>query len=683
MSHFIHVDQFGYQLEATKVAVISDPQNGYNANVSFNPSAMLDLVDMQTNQVVMSVAPQSWDNGAVHEESGDRGWWVDFSSFKATGNYYLEDRTSGERSPIFSISENPYEEVLKQAGRAFFYNRCNAEKKASHAGSKWADGMNFSNPLQDKNARYIYSPNDAATEKDLSGGWFDAGDYNKYVSFTQTTLQDLMSAYEEHPNAFSDNWNIPESGNGIPDVIDEVIWELKWLEKMQNPDGSAHIKMGSKNYSENTSSPPSANIDPRYYGPTCTSASLTLATIFARASIILDAFPAQQSYANDLLAKAKLSFDYALPYYINGSLELNCDDGSIVSGDADLDLQTQTNLIIEAAINLFLATADPAYNNFIVDNYQQHYLFVNNYVSYYQITSIDAFFRYSSATGANQVVKQAFNNLLDTAVGNNWESFFGFNDLDLYRAFIPSYSYHWGSNQAIASLANLNLLLAKNNVLGDSLSYATKAAEQLHYFHGVNPQSMVYLSNMYDYGAERSVNEIYHTWFNDGTDYDHALNSPKGPAPGFLVGGSNKDFSYANLSPPYNQPAQKAFLDFNTGWPESSWEITEPGIYYQAAYVRLLAAYVDFAQIPNSVQPIRPKISLKLFPNPTNDILHIQGIPETGVIELYDAMGRQVQSKTVPKGEAILKTQGLAAGAYHLRFIRDGKISFGEMFIKK
>ena len=38
-----------------------------------------------------------------------------------------------------------------------------------------------------------------------------------------------------------------------------------------------------------------------------------------------------------------------------------------------------------------------------------------------------------------------------------------------------------------------------------------------------------------------------------------------------------------------NQPLQKAYKDWNTGWPENSWELTEPAIYTQAAYVQLLA----------------------------------------------------------------------------------------------
>lgn len=113
----------------------------------------------------------------------------------------------------------------------------------------------------------------------------------------------------------------------------------------------------------------------------------------------------------------------------------------------------------------------------------------------------------------------------------------------------------------------------------------------LHYLHGVNPQGMVYLSKMYNLGGDQCANEIYHYWFQDGSIYDIALTSEVGPPPGYLVGGANQAFFTGGLSPPAGQPPQKSYLDFNTGFPDNSCEITEPAIYYQAAYVRLVANF--------------------------------------------------------------------------------------------
>jgi hypothetical protein len=118
------------------------------------------------------------------------------------------------------------------------------------------------------------------------------------------------------------------------------------------------------------------------------------------------------------------------------------------------------------------------------------------------------------------------------------------------------------------------------------------AESYLHWFHGVNPMGKVMLTNMYAYGGDSCVNEFYHSWFGNGTIWDNVFTSPNGPAPGYLIGGPNKDFSIPAISPPGGQPPQKSYREWNTGWNgtanENSWEITEAGIYTQAAYISLL-----------------------------------------------------------------------------------------------
>jgi hypothetical protein len=529
-----------------------------------------------------------WNSGNTHPQSGDKGWWFDFSSFKTPGSYYVYDPVNNQKSAVFEINNYPYGDVLKAAGRAFYYNRCNAPKLPVHAGTQWSDGNNFLNPLQDANCRYIHDKFNATLEKDLSGGWFDAGDYNKYVTFTYNTLHDLLYAYEESPDVFGDDWNIPESGNGIPDLIDEIKWELDWLIKMTNPDGSVQIKMGSQNYSENISSPPSANIHQRFYGPTCTSASAAVASVFAHASIVFGEFPEFGAFSANLTEIAESAFLYTLPHYTNNTFETNCDNGEIVSGDADKSAQEQKDMMISAAVYLFEKTGNNTYNTFVINNYEQSRPWVTNFWGPYDNPVQDALLRYTTLPGAKLTVSNNISNMAATEANNNWNGFYGWSTNDLYRAFMPDWSYHWGSNTTKACYGNLNNRLADLSISNVS-SLRKKATELLHYFHGVNPQGMVYLSNMYSFGADRSANEIYHSWFNDGTVYDNALTSLYGPAPGFLTGGANKDFSVSNIVPPAGQPAQKSYKDWNTGWPQNSWEITEPAIYCQASYLRLLA----------------------------------------------------------------------------------------------
>ena len=80
----------------------------------------------------------------------------------------------------------------------------------------------------------------------------------------------------------------------------------------------------------------------------------------------------------------------------------------------------------------------------------------------------------------------------------------------------------------------------------------TRAASRyVHYIHGTNPLSMVYLTNMYGHGAESCANEMFHTWFADGSaKWDRAGTSTYGPPPGFLTGGPNPSYDWDGCCPP-------------------------------------------------------------------------------------------------------------------------------------
>jgi len=134
----------------------------------------------------------------------------------------------------------------------------------------------------------------------------------------------------------------------------------------------------------------------------------------------------------------------------------------------------------------------------------------------------------------------------------------------------------------------------------DHPAFRKRALQHLHWLHGVNAIGEVYLSNMGEFGAEKSVDRFFHTWFAHGTVWDSVSGSPKGPAPGYLAGGPNTSYGTESwydpmcktLSPPYGQPGEKSYKDFNEGWPEASYSVTENSIVYQSEYVRLLAAII-------------------------------------------------------------------------------------------
>jgi len=665
MSEFIHVDQFGYLENQNKVAILSDPQLGYNSSGSYKPGSSIELRDYLTDQVVYSSSPEIWNGGNTHEQSGDKGWWFDFSTVTTPGTYYVIDPSNNESTGPFEINANPYADVLKSAVKMFYYNRCNDSKDAPYADPKWTDGTNFLNPLQDANCRFFFDPNNASLEKDLSGGWFDAGDYNKYITFAQFPMHELLATYEDNPTIFGDDWNVPTSGNNIADLLDEVIWELDWMQKMTNSDGSVHIKMGSQNHSENISSPPSVNVDQRFYGNTCTSASATVASVFAHASLVLEDQPGLSNYAADLLSTSENCWAYFKNAFDSNSLETDCDNGEIISGDADKNADIQLEYGMTAAIYLFELTGKSIYQDFIITQHNQIEPISNNFYSPYSGPYNEALLRYSQLPNADSNVADAIIDLATIVVNNNDNNFFAFVDSDLYRGRAPDWIYHWGSNLPKSGIANLSLLMRKYNVVpSQNDALLEKAYELMHYFHGVNPQGLVQLSNMYSLGGDRCVNEIYHTWFNDNTIYDNALTSSNGPAPGFVTGGVNRNFSVASISPPSGQPILKSYLDFNDGWPSNSWEISEPAIYYQASYIRMLARFVNTDNVISAVHVGGEKSAFEIFPNPVDDHIIVKGLMQNYRIKILDGSGAVHAVVFAQGAEAIIDMSNLSNGIY-------------------
>jgi hypothetical protein len=681
ISEFIHVDQFGYQTDADKIAVISDPLTGDNSGDTFTPSGTLELRNLSTDAVVYTGNTELWNNGSEHIQSGDKGWHYDFSSVTTPGTYYIYDVAQDVSSASFKINDNPYSAVLNAATKMYYYNRCNATKDSGYVNTGFDDPMNFMNPLQDGECRYVYDASDVSLEKDLSGGWFDAGDYNKYVTFTHSTIHDLLAAYERTPEAFSDETNIPESNNGTTDLIDEVKWELDWLMKMTNTDGTVHNKMGSIDFSDNDASPPSANTDQRYYGPECTSSSIAIASIFARAAIVYEDISGYADFAQDLEDRAVDCWDYFITEFDNDDLEYDCDDGTIKAGDADWDYEAQRDAAVVAGIYLYELTDDSNYNDFVNDNYADTQPIAGDYWGPYKMPVNEALLRYTSNPNATTSVTNTITNSATAALNNNWEGFYLPSDTDLYIGYMPDYMYNWGSNSTKSSLANMCLLFVEYDLVpGLNSQLEEKAASHLHYMHGVNPLGLVMLSSMYTVGGDRCVDEVYHTWFNDGTEYDNILEDDYGPAPGFLTGGPNASYS-GTVTPPAGQPVMKSYHQWNTGFPESSWEITEPAIYYNAAYVRLASYFVNDSIITSDTNITAENNCVQIHPNPISDHFTVTGLLDNYTIQVVDAAGAVVISMVETLGsEAIVDTSTLGAGTF---FIVVENIDHTDVCVKK
>ena len=609
----IHIDQFGYRCSDQKIAVISSAVTGYYGS-PYSPGTGTNQYEIRNwtdDGVVFSGTLSVWNAGATQTQSGDQAWWFDFSTFSMPGNYYIYDLATGKASYEFTIDNQVYAPVLKQAMRSYFYQRCGAVKATPFAGVGWTDVACHQGSLQDLDCR-LYSNTDPSTSKNLSGGWHDAGDYNKYVGFTIGAVTDLLLAYSENPLVWTDDYNIPESGNGIPDILDEVKYELDWLLKMQQSDGSVLSIVGTANFP--TGSPPSTDIAQRLYGPATTNASFVMASDCALAAVQFIT-AGNLSYAATLQNAAVNAYNWglanpAVTFYNTGIIAAG--EQEVGAGSYDLFARQ-----LMAAVFLFKLTGNSSYQNFVESNYQNIHLVQWGFAYPFETTYQDALLYYAGIPGVSVVVK---NNILSTYTSsintNNTDNLPAFlASTDAYRAYLSDQNYTDGSNMTkghqglmFTNMAYYNLNPANNT------DYNNAASGFLHYMHGVNPTGFCFLTNMGPYGSEKSVPEFYNGWFTSGSPlWDRVGVSTYGPAPGYVPGGPNPGYSTdaccatnscgsaannslcnpALVTPPLSQPIQKSYKDFNTNWPQDSWTVSENGIYYEAAYVKLLSKFID------------------------------------------------------------------------------------------
>ncbi len=381
LSPNIVVDQFGYRPSDEKIAVIRNPQKGFDAPGTFTPGAKYALVDAHSGAKLLEAAPTQWNGGTTDTSSGDKAWWFDFSTVTTAGDYFVLDETKNVRSDVFSISNGVYRDVLTQATRMLFYQRDGFAKTAQYAGAAWADAAAHTGKC------YLYSDTTKTLNQDLHGGWWDAGDFNKYTNWGASDVIELMHAYAETPAAFTDATNIPESGNGVADLLDEVKWELDWLGRMQQSNGSVLSIVGeaaaeAPAFGGSANTAPSTVTDPCAYGPASTSASLTAAAAYAYGAVVFGAAAgastAYPGYAAALVQQAQKAWTWA---QANPAVFFYNSTASPTVGAGEQEVPTAASdrayaLLVkqlQAALYLFEATGTTTYRDF----FDAHYATIN------------------------------------------------------------------------------------------------------------------------------------------------------------------------------------------------------------------------------------------------------------------------------------------------------------------
>lgn len=214
---WVRINQIGYLPEATKVAVFMS-----NEAVQVNG---FELVDAFAGEAV-------WRSDAVRP-MGALGQMkttcrLDFSTLKTDGAYYIKVLSSGgeTRSEIFPINPKVYDGAADFVLNYMRQQRCGWNpffKDSCHR----KDGIIVGHPDPKKDSTFL----------DVTGGWHDASDCLQYTTTSASAIYQMMFAYQSNPEAFSDNHlaDGTPGRNGIPDIIDEIYWGLKWLDKM-NPE---------------------------------------------------------------------------------------------------------------------------------------------------------------------------------------------------------------------------------------------------------------------------------------------------------------------------------------------------------------------------------------------------------------------------------------------------------------
>lgn len=590
----IVADQFGYRPQAEKVAIIREPVTGFDAGRGAPAGPVYLLRDVTNDRIVRRLAPAP---GGLDALSGDRVWTVSFSDVTETGTYALTNENGDAVSASFEIGTGVYRGVLREAFRTFYYQRAGFEKAPPRADARWSDAASHIGAGQDREARLYSRSGDAKTSRDLSGGWYDAGDFNQYTNWTADYCRLLLISFVENPGAWGDDFGIPESGNGVSDLLDEVKWGLDWLVKMQNADGGVLSILG-----RDTASPPSRAKGQSLYGPASTSATLSTAASFALAAHVVGQSPApgHRAYADDLKDRAIRAWDWAeanpdTTFYNNDVRDTSLGLGA---GQQEVDAEFREAKRIAAAFYLAALTGDARFESAAADGLNASALVRDRLVDAYRTDVQDAAFFAIRSGALDEATAQGIRDTLRVRTNT---------DTSGYR--VPVDALHWGSNGVMARTGLLYMDAARFSQNADDEHHlVSRAADYVHYLHGRNPLGKVYLSNMGGAGAENSVDRFYHGWFAEGTRWSSVGNSPNGPPPGFLVGGPNPGYSWdaccpsrcggvetcgvAPPSPPFGQPPLKAYRDFNTGWPLNSWQVTENSGGYQAAYLRLLANFV-------------------------------------------------------------------------------------------
>ncbi len=490
----IKVNQIGYQPNSTKIAIVPE-----KAGSNFN------IIDATTNKLVYSdklTKAKEW------EFSGEKVKIADFSDFKRNGKYYIQCENV-EKSFIFEIGKQVNTDLSKAALHSFYLARMGVDLPEKYAGMyKQKAGHPDTNVLVHSSAASRQRPE--GTSIVSPGGWYDAGDYGKYIVNSGISTYTLLHLYEMFPDYFKkQKLNIPENTNKVPDIVDETLYNLRWMLTMQDPnDGGVYHKLTTKKFGGMVK--PHESNKQRYVVMKTTAATLDFVAVCAKASRILKPFEKEfPGLADSCLAAAKEAYKWAKQ---NPEILYKQPDDIKTGAYGDRFVKDEWAW---AAIEMALTSGQSEY----MDNDHLKTL-KYNVPTWGSVGTLGVYSALnSSSTVIDSDLKKEMRDKFLKAADNLYDKY----DKSAYK--VSHTKFPWGSN---AVAANEGMLLMIAYKISADIKYKNAAEATLNYILGVNPLNMCFVTG---FGSQSPLHIHDRRSESDGIE---------APSPGLIAGGPTK-----------------------------------------------------------------------------------------------------------------------------------------------
>ncbi|WP_276354762.1 glycoside hydrolase family 9 protein [Cohnella caldifontis] len=487
---------------------------------------------------------------AADEASGEGVYEGDFSSLREEGTYRVFVPGAGESLP-FRVDAQAYRSVTDALLKCFYFQRCGMELEAPYAGV-WTHKACHLGLARVHGEEEVMLPQ--------TGGWHDAGDYGKYTVAAAKAAADLLLAFETFPAAFGRTIGIPESGNGVPDLLNEVRYELEFLLRMQRPDGSVFHKVTTERFPA-LDAMPEDDAAELVFSPVSAAAAGAFAASMAMAARAFRAYDA--GFSDTCLEAAVRAWEWLEAAPDRTGFRNPADIHTGEYGDETTDDEAYW-----AAAELFRTTGRDVYRDAFRSAFEsaRFPLYELGWADVGGYGTLAVLLTESGRIGAD-IRDRLLRGWMDRA-----DELKARCDRGGYRISLTPDQYIWGSNMVLMNQA-MHLIFA-SKFSGDS-AYEDAARNHWDYLLGVNPLGLSYVTGI---GA-RAVRHPHHRpSVGDGIE---------DPVPGMVAGGPNRNLQdEAAKRELQGRPPALCFVD-----DRDSYSTNEMTIYWNSPAVFVSACF--------------------------------------------------------------------------------------------